>query len=361
MNNSGIIKPDLQILPLEKSETIPSNWYTDKNIFVFEKKAIFSREWQYAGHISQLANVGDFVLAEVSGNPVIVIKGDDEVIRAFYNVCRHRGGPLALKDGNCKMLQCKYHGWTYKLDGSLRGVPRFDRVDLFDKKDFGLVPVKTEIWQGLIFINLSQESKSINSVLSGIAENILPNKLQTKKFFKRVKYDIKCNWKAYVDNYLEGYHLPYVHPELCETLDVKDYRTETFEYYSLQKSATKKTGNFYSDNGEVFYYFIYPNFMLNVLPGRLQTNLVLPVDTNHCSVFFDYLYDDISIKNQRQIQEDINYSDKIQQEDILICEAVQKGLESKAYHKGRFSVECEAGVHHFQSLLKKEYEKNINK
>jgi choline monooxygenase len=257
------------------------------------------------------------------------------------------------------MLQCKYHGWTYKLDGTLRGVPRFDRVDLFDKKDFGLVPIKAEVWQGLVFVKLNPDGKTVASVLKGIAENILPNRLEKKKFFKRVKYDVRCNWKAYVDNYLEGYHLPYVHPELCDVLDVKEYLTETFEHYSLQRSPVKKEGKFYSNDGQVFYYFVFPNFMLNILPGRLQTNVVLPVEPNRCTVIFDYLYDDISESNQRQIQEDIDYSDKVQLEDIMICEAVQKGLESKAYHKGRFSVECEAGVHHFQSLLKRAYERGL--
>jgi choline monooxygenase len=353
-----MIKPkispeDLQVLPLEQSETLPSNWYADEDFFGFEKQIIFEKEWRYAGHISQLNNPGDFFLLEAAGNPLIVIKGDDGVIRGFYNVCRHRGGPLAFEDGNCRMLQCKYHGWTYKTDGSLRGVPRFDRVDLFDKKDYGLIPVEIDFWEGLIFVRLGEGGKNLVSLLNGIAERISPEKLSAKKFYTRVKYEINCNWKTYVDNYLEGYHLPYVHPELCDILDVKEYLTETSEYHSLQRSVAKGEGQFYKNDGNVFYYFIYPNFMLNILPGRLQTNVVIPVERNKSLVIFDYFYDDISI--EEKLKDDIASSDKIQQEDIQICEHVQKGLESKAYNKGRFSVECEAGVHHFQSLLKKSY------
>jgi choline monooxygenase len=258
------------------------------------------------------------------------------------------------------MLQCKYHGWTYKLDGSLRGVPRFDRVDLFDKKDYGLIPVEIDFWEGLIFARLAKGDKTLNSLFKGIAERISPNNLHEKKFYTRVKYEVKCNWKPYVDNYLEGYHLPYVHPELCVILDIKEYITETAEYHSLQRSLTKELGEFYKNDGSVFYYFIYPNFMLNILPGRLQTNVVLPLEKNKSLVIFDYLYDDISEKAEGKIKTDIDYSDKVQHEDIQICEHVQKGLESKAYHKGRFSVECEAGVHHFQTLLKKSYKAHLN-
>jgi len=360
MNTPNINKEDLKILPLEKSETLPSNLYFDEEFFQFEKEIIFGKEWQYTGHISQLEKTGDFFLLEVAGNPLIVIKGDDGTVRGFYNVCRHRGGPLAFEDGNCRMIQCKYHGWTYRLDGSLRVVPRFDRVDLFDKKDYGLVPVEIDFWEGLIFVRLSKGDKNLSSLFKGIAENIFPNKLDKKNFYTRVKYEINCNWKTYVDNYLEGYHLPYVHPELCDILDVKEYVTETAEYHSLQRSFTKELGEFYKNDGNVYYYFIYPNFMLNILPGRLQTNVVLPLEKNKSLVIFDYIYDDISESAVEKIKADIDYSDKVQQEDIQICEHVQKGLESKAYHKGRFSVECEAGVHHFQSLLKKSYKANLN-
>ena len=350
---------DLKIHQLEKSETIPSEWYFGEEFYNFEKKNIFEKEWQYAGHISQLSKPGDYFLIEIAGNPLIVIKDDNEKIKGFYNVCRHRGGPLAFEEGNCRMLQCKYHGWTYKLDGSLRGVPRFDRVDLFDKKDYGLHPVELDFWEGLIFVRLSKGDKSLNSLFKGISENILPNKIDTKKYFTRVKYEIKCNWKTYADNFLEGYHLPYVHPELCDILDAKEYITETFQYHSLQRSRTKRLGEFYKNDGDVFYYFIYPNFMLNILPGRLQTNLVIPVGRNKSQVIFDYLYDNVSESSIEKIKTDIDYSDKIQLEDIQICEHVQKGLESKAYNKGRFSVECEAGVHHFQSLIKKSYLSNL--
>ena len=300
------------------------------------------------------------------------------MVRAFFNVCRHRGGPIAIEErGNCNALQCKYHGWTYTLEGMLRGVPQFDRVELFDRKDYGLVPVMFDVWEGLVFVNLSRSTRIVDLqlIVSGICERIKPNSLAAKKFCRRVSYEVNCNWKVYVDNYLEGYHLPYVHPELCNLLDYQKYITETFEHCSLQYSPLTGKENIYSPpslpksgnqdasgSGAAFYYFIFPNFMLNILPGRLQTNLVVPIMHNKTRVIFDYYYDDISSPHALKIiEDDIEYSERIQQEDIEICEHVQKGLESIAYDRGRFSVEMEKGVYHFQCLLKGAYRKTMNK
>jgi len=347
---------DFKILPLNESETIPSEWYTGEDFFKFDKQTIFSNEWQLIGHESQLQNVNDFILGKAAGNPIIVVRENQDKLNAFYNVCRHRGGPLAMENGCAKMLQCKYHGWTYTLSGMLRGIPRFDRVDLFDKKDYGLVPINLETWEGFVFVNLSEKATSLHDNLLGIKKRIKPADISKMKFYKRVIYDLNCNWKVYVDNYLEGYHVPYVHPEFTNFLDYKDYKTEIFEKYSLQYSPVKNDGNYLKQDGDAFYYFIYPNIMMNILPGRIQTNIVQPVSHNKTKVIFDYFYEDIaSEKASEIINDDLDYSERVQQEDIEICEYVQRGLESSAYNKGRFSVECEEGVYHFQSLLKKSY------
>ena len=202
---------------------------------------------------------------------------------------------------------------------------------------------------------------SASSVFSEITERIKPEKLTTKKFYTKVIYELNCNWKVYVDNYLEGYHLPHVHPGLSRLLNYKQYTTETFEFHSLQYSPFNNVDNPYSgsENGEAFYYFIFPNFMLNIVPGRLQTNHILPVSENKTKVIFDYYYDDIeSEKAIKQINEDLQYSDEIQKEDINICQLVQKGLESGAYYKGRISVKRETGVYHYHNMLRKFY--NLN-
>jgi len=353
----------LSITPLERSETIPSSWYIHPGFHTFEQEALFGRSWQYAGHEGQLPEPGDYRVADIAGNPILVVRGQDGGLRAFYNVCRHRGGPLATEPcGHVRVLQCKYHGWTYLLDGSLRGVPRFDRTELFDKKDYGLVEVALRRWEGLLFVCLTpDEAIPLDALTAGIAERISPMRLGTKSFARRVNYDLACNWKVYVDNYLEGYHLPLVHPELCNLLDYRAYVTETARYHSLQFSPFRPEDNLYGAvDGEAFYYFVFPNIMLNILPGRLQVNLVVPLAPDRTRVIFDYYYDDVtSPEALRMIEEDLTFSDRVQQEDAEICEHVQRGLASRAYDRGRFSVEAEAGVHHFQALLKETFEKAV--
>lgn len=349
---------DLRVVPLPRAETIPSSWYVDPRLHDFEREAVFARTWQYVGHAARLSAPGDYLQATVAGNPLLVVRGQDDALRAFYNVCRHRGGPLVTTPcGRAKVLQCKYHGWTYLLDGSLRGVPRFDRTELFDRKDYGLVPVPVQAWQGLLFVDLTGAAPPLAAVLDGIADRIAPMRLDATRFHTRVDYEVACNWKVYVDNYLEGYHIPLVHPELCDALDYRAYVTETHRYHSLQYSPFSGRENPYGyAEGTAYYYFVFPNLMLNILPGRLQVNLVEPLAPDRTRVRFDYYYDAPDAPGgARRIRDDLDFSDRVQQEDIEICEHVQRGLASRAYDRGRFSVEAEAGVYHFQSLLKEAY------
>lgn len=347
---------DFEILPLERAETIPSAWYIDPEYHARDRSLIFERTWQMVGHVDRLPNTGDRIIADVGGNPIVVVRTKNGALRAFYNVCRHRGGPLATEDGCDPMLQCRYHGWTYTLDGELRGVPRWDRVDLFDKKDFGLVPVHVDVWEGFIFVNLDRDpdpSPRLAELMSGITDRIAPMRIAAKRFHSRVVYDVACNWKVYADNYLEGYHVPLVHPGLFGMLDYRNYTTEIFDWYSVQHSPISK-GEWVFGDGHAFYFYIYPNLALNILPGRLQTNLIIPIAHDRCRVCFDYYYDDVESEQAKKwIEEDISSAHQTQLEDISICEHVQRGLSSRAYDRGRYSVELEGGVWGFQNLVRK--------
>lgn len=347
---------DLEIAPIERAFTIPAEWYTEKDPWDIDR-SIHKDHWQFIGHVSQIPASGDYLSATVVGEPVVVVRQKDGSVKGFFNVCRHRGGPVAMKPcGHANMLQCKYHGWTYRLDGSLRGVPKFDRSELFDKRDYGLTPINVRVWQGLIFLGLSESCPPIESVVAGISQMIEPIDLKELTHARRVTYDVNCNWKVYIDNFLEGYHVPLVHPELCDMIEMKEYVTETYNYYSVQYSPLKTQG--YSSepasgDGRAMYFFVYPNFMLNVLPGRLQTNVVEATSPRTCRVHFDFYY--VPGTPPTKIEDDVVASDKIQQEDIEICERVFEGLRSSSYRVGRFSPDAEQGVYHFQSLLRKSY------
>src|SRR5437588_7212243 len=348
---------DLRVRPLARAETIPSAWYTDPRVHQLDRDAVFATTWQYVADAHQLARPGDHIVTDVAEQPIIVVRGADGALRAFYNVCRHRGGPLAMKDGNADMLICKYHGWTYRLDGMLRGVPHFNRVELFDKRNYGLTPVHLAEWEGLLFVSLAGRPKPLEGYLKGIRERIAPTRLGALRFARRIDYDVRANWKVYVDNYLEGYHVPYVHPELYTLYDYEGYVTEVHDWYSVQVGPLTGDRNVYTaGGGDALYYHIFPNLMLNVVPGRLQSNVVLPVAPDRCKVIFRYYYDDVtSPAAEQRIEADVAFSDKVQQEDGEICERVQRGLTSRAYDKGRFSVRFEEGVYHFQKLLKTAY------
>jgi choline monooxygenase len=324
---------------------------------VIDREAIFARTWQGVGHLDLLPEPGSYFLAAIADDPLIVLRDSGDTVRAFYNVCRHRGGPLAIEPrGSVKALTCKYHGWTYLLDGSLRGVPQFDRTELFDRRDFGLVPVRAEVWEGFVFVHLeAAPAPPLAEVLEGIVERIAPNRLTTKRLVRTLEYQVAANWKIYVDNFLEGYHIPHVHPELNRAIDYGSYRTELGPWHALQHSPLRADNVYAGDPGaEAFYYWIYPNFMLNILPHRIQVNLVLPEGPEQCRVFFWYYYDDPAGRAE-QIEADVEYSETIQREDAEICARVHQGLRSRAYDRGRFSVEMESGVYHFQRLLKRSY------
>lgn len=344
---------------LAVSKTIPSAWYVHPAYHEVDRRYIFERSWQYVCASDQLKNPGDHVTDMVAGNPIIVVRNKENRLSAFYNVCKHRGGPLSMDAcGHEKVLQCKYHGWTYLLDGSLRGVPRFDRTELFDKKDFGLTPIAIEEWQGMVFVCLDPAHAPLfEHVIKGIEERIAPTQLGTLQFHKRDNYAVKANWKVYVDNYLEGYHIPLVHPDLMSVLDFRSYQTETNDFYSLQFSPIKDGDHGYGSSADhAFYYFIFPNMMLNILPGRLQVNRVDAQDNKACNTVFDYYYSSITPTDlEGRIKADLAFSDQVQQEDVEICEYVHRGLASNAYDQGRFSYDLEGGVHHFQILLKRAY------
>ena len=351
------------IAPLPQAYTIPATWYTHTAFHQADQQVLIAQHWQYVGHTSQFAERGDALFVNVAGEPVVVVHDTavPEGFRAFFNVCLHRAGSLAVrKHAQRPTFQCQYHGWTYFLDGMLRGVPDWDRVELFDKEAYALRPVRLAIWEGLIFVDVSGRAPDLSTVMAGIAERIRPYDLASKRFYRQDKYEIHCNWKVYMDNYLEGYHIPIVHPELNRILDYRQYVVETAEYYSLQTSPLQTDeANVYSglgaDGQHAFYYTIFPNFMLNIAPGRLQTNVVVPLAPNRCLVVFDYFYDEAVLGNETAIAQEIAYSDLIQQEDIEVCEKVQMGLQSRAYQQGRFSVKREEGVYHFQRLVKQAY------
>ena len=234
---------DFQFEPdLARAATMPARWYIAPEFLALEKEKIFARTWQAVGRIDEVARLGDFFTCEVLGEPLVVTRGTDGVLRAFYNVCRHRAGNVAAGKGNRKSLQCRYHGWTYALDGRLMTTPEFEGVEDFDKSCYGLHPVRVETWGPFVFVNLDPDAAPLAATLGVILDETAHIPLAEMRPVERRDYIIDCNWKVYIDNYLEGYHLPIAHPGLYRELDYENYKVETHRYHSRQLGPTAPGG-----------------------------------------------------------------------------------------------------------------------
>jgi choline monooxygenase len=254
-------------------------------------------------------------------------------------------------------LRCPYHGWTYGLDGALKGTPEFAGVCNFDRAANGLVPVRVATWEQFVFVTLDADAPDLMTSLGDLSKRVAPLGIGNLHFFARKTYALACNWKVYVDNYLDGgYHVPHLHKGLNSVLDYKEYTIENSSRYSLQSSpmvssqehesfAATRTGD------RAYYYWLYPNFMINIYQGLMDTNLVLPLATDRCLVQFDFYFADVSEAAQEGNEKSVTVSDRIQDEDVDICESVQRGLSSRAYGAGRLSVRREGGEHLFHRLL----------
>lgn len=357
---------------IECAHTLASRFYADPAVFGIEKDRIFRRTWQLVGTLSQACGEVDgvrrtisdpesYFTADVVGEPVVVVRDKQGTLRAFSNVCRHRAGPIALGSGCKNVLRCAYHGWTYTLDGRLIGTPDIEGVEFFDRSTMGMVPLRVETWEQFIFVNFDPSASPLSAYLGDIPKQARGFQFAGLQFAERRDYVIHCNWKVYVDNYLEGYHIPIAHPGLMREIDYAQYRTDTFRYYSQQYAPLRamkpeEAGERLYAPGtglqDALYFWIFPNLMLNLYPDNISTNLIVPLSPDKTLTIFEWFFHDLdSEKVRERIKRAIAFSDEVQQEDIVLCESVQRGLCSSTYDRGRYSVKRENGVHHFHMLL----------
>ncbi len=344
-------------LPLEEARTIPGGWYTDPRVLDLEEREVFGATWQLAARGDQVAAPGQYVTATVGGEPIVVVRGKDGILRAFYNVCRHHAAAVMTEpEGRAERLRCPYHGWTYSLEGHLKVVPEWDGVCRFAKEDNGLVPVSVASWENLVFVHLGARPPALEEYLGRMVPMAAPLGLGALQFVERREWTIACNWKVFVDNYLDGgYHIPFLHRGLNSILPFGEYTIECMDRFCLQSSPIEAgTGDAMTSQvrkGRAQYFWLYPNLMLNWYEGYLDTNLVVPMGPNAMKVVFDFYFADTSEAARERNAKSIAVSAGIQDEDHAICASVQRGLKSRAYGAGRLSVRREAGEHLFHRLL----------
>ncbi|MGH9523854.1 MAG: aromatic ring-hydroxylating oxygenase subunit alpha [Terriglobales bacterium] len=345
---------------VERAWTLASNYYTDAAFLPLERERIFCATWQCVGWAEQAARPGQYFTFDLAGEPLLIVRGADGILRGFYNVCRHRAGPPAEGCGERKVFRCGYHGWTYSLDGRLLNAPEMEGAAEFEHGRFGLVPIHVGEWAGLIFANLSHNPEPLVDSLGELPRQAAKFRIERMKFYRRHDYVMACNWKTYIDNYMEGYHLPSVHPSLNRELDYGAYEVELFPHHSLQyspiRAGSRAEERRYAESGgelRAEYFWIYPNWMLNCYPDNVSLNIVLPVAPEQCVAIFAWFFPE-ELLGTGAPEKTFRFSDEIQQEDGRMCEIVQRNLRSRSYSRGRYSPKQEKSLHHFHALYARE-------
>jgi Rieske 2Fe-2S family protein len=370
-------------VPSVAAKSLPQKYFVSPEIFAEEQKKIFSNEWLLVGHQSQVAQPGDYFVIEVAAPPsqqgygvtresLIVIRDSKFEIRAFYNVCRHRG--TRLKEdvcGHSSTIQCPYHAWTYGLDGRLIGAPHMDEVPGFDKADYSLHPVNIGIWEGFIFLNLA-DSSPLTSILSqrerqtkgefvSLEDWFAPLEgkfshwnIPTLRSVKRIEYDVRANWKLMFENYSECYHCPGVHPQLQKVSPYDSAENDLregpflggFMEINAGKSLTMSGNACAAFVGEienlrqVFYYSIFPNMLLSLHPEYVMVHQLWPQSPERTLIVCDWLFHpDAARVGQAVYNPDdaIEFWDTTNKQDWHVCELSQQGIRSRAYTPGPYS------------------------
>ena len=352
------------------AKTLPQKYFVSPEIFAQEQERIFSRQWVLVGHQSQIAEAGDYFTAEISGENFIVVRDKHGAIHGFYNVCRHRGSRLIEnRNGQCAAIQCPYHAWTYALDGRLLGAPHMDDVSGFDKADYSLHRVNLGLWEGFIFVNLS-ETGALTSILSQRERRKQDGFVSLEDWFaplngkfshwnmsilqpaKRIEYDVRANWKLMFENYSECYHCPGVHPQL-QTVSPYDSAENDlrkgpflggFMKINPGKSLTMSGNACAAFVGkienlqQVFYYSIFPNMLLSLHPEYVMVHQLWPQSPERTLIVCDWLFhpDAFGRKDFRP-DDAIQFWDMVNRQDWHVCELSQQGIASRAYQPGPYS------------------------
>lgn len=353
----------------EHSLSLPPSFYYERRFAELERDQIFYKSWQFLCHGEKLREPGRFVSANILGRSVFAIRGQDGVVRAFYNVCRHRGHELVRLDGQTRAISCPYHAWSYNFDGSLRTAPGTECLAGFRKADYGLVNVRVEEFAGLYFINLDRNADALSKTAGDLkteVERYAPD-LSRLTFAHRLSYTIHANWKAVVDNFLECRHCPVAHKDFCTLIDMNTYAVENRGIFISHMAKAKESGNSaYSTAAATVtdhaVWYLWPNMALMRYPGRgnFMVWRFIPVGSETTREEFDFFFETSAPTAAEE--EAIRYIDKVlQREDIDIVESVQRGMHSPGFNRGPYLLDpkrsglSEHGVHHFHTLLAKAY------
>jgi len=342
-----------------ETKTIPWGWYTDPAVLRLENERIFRRSWQYVGRQEEVAEGGSFVATRIGDVPVVLVRDEEGTLRAFLNVCRHRGSIVCEGSGKRATLQCPYHAWTYGLDGKLIAAPRFSREGGSDHEQLGLVPLQLDTWGPLIFVNPDPDAAPLAEFLGEVPEHIAAAgiDLDALRFLQRAESELDANWKISAENFLECYHCAVAHPGFSAVMDVSPdvYMLETQDGRMTQHGPPRpEPRGSYDPTGEVArgqFHLLFPCTVINVMPGRpnLSIGSILPLAPERTYRFLDYFVAEDA--DEAWIEESLAFDAKVGAEDTVLVERVQAGVRAGLIDQGRLMPESERLVAHFQSLV----------
>jgi phenylpropionate dioxygenase-like ring-hydroxylating dioxygenase large terminal subunit len=344
-----------------RAETLPYSWYADPAVAAEERERIFRRSWQYAGHLGELDGPGSMFPTHVGGFPVVVVLDRDGGLRAFFNVCRHRGTMLVSEPQRRGTIQCPYHAWTYGLDGGLRGAPRSKEEPGFEADELGLVPVQVDSWGPFVFVNPDTEAPGLEAALGNLPAVVAENGLDVDalRFHHRVAYEVRANWKIAIENYLECYHCQLNHPDFVKVIDEQRQRMEAdglrLSQFPALHPDTYSDGAPYDVSDSVptaQYHILFPAMKFNVNPGRpnLSIGPMWPVATDRTSAWLDYFFAEGT--DEAWIDELLTFDNQVGAEDTGLVEAVQRGAASGALEHGRLLTRTEALIAVFHEMVR---------
>ncbi len=329
------IDPDIR-----RAKTLPSDFYTDERFFESSKERIFARSWQFVGRLDEFEKLTPInLLPGVLDDPILLSKTDAGV-NCLSNVCTHRGKILIDEPCQASLIRCGYHGRRFALDGTFLSMPEFDDVLDFPSEADNLKKVPFATRGGFAFASIDPFA-SFEDFVDDAAERLEDVDPAYLKFISRREYKVNAHWALYCENYLEGFHIPFVHHSLNEVVDYGMYITETFRFSSLQTACDEK--------GEIAgrYLFVFPNLMFNFYPWGISVNVVRPVSPSHSVVeFLTYVSDESKLGSGAGAD-----LDRVELEDEAVVESVQRGIRSRFYSHGRYSPSREQGTHHFHRLI----------
>lgn len=343
-------------LPLAEASTLPSEAYFSSDFYRMEMKKLFGREWHWGCRTDEVREPGQWITTQIGNEPIVISRDLQGSLRAFSNVCRHRAAKVCRHPrGQSTRLRCQYHGWSYDLMGSLKTAPEFEGVKQFEIGNTALPTFQVKELGPWVFVSLSPEPPDFSEQWEPFLKESKSFEIEKMKFLKRVEYPLKCNWKIFVDNYLDGgYHIHTLHPDLAGVIPYSEYRSDIFNKSSLQSTPLRQGQKEEVSSvrkGLAQYWWVYPNLMINLYEGVMDLNLVIPEGPEHCRVIFDFYFQDTSTDQQVFLEKSLAVAHQVQLEDQEICEEVQRGLHSQFYSTGRFSVSREKTAYHFHQLL----------